>query len=85
MAKGCLLSYLDPSIPHGIKTNASDYQIGAVIKQNGQPVAYFSRKLRNAQLNYTTIEKETLSIVVIHFICLVCTFVLTLRSLRYAS
>eukprot|EP00978_Attheya_sp_CCMP212_P001210 scaffold2532_cov42-Attheya_sp.AAC.2 len=37
--------------------------MGAIIKQNGRPVAYFSRKLRDAQLNYATIEKETLSIV----------------------
>eukprot|EP00978_Attheya_sp_CCMP212_P025611 scaffold82652_cov55-Attheya_sp.AAC.1 len=62
MAKDYLLSYPDPNIPYDIKTDASDYQMGAVIKQNGRPVAYFSRKLRDAQLNYTTIEKETLSI-----------------------
>eukprot|EP00978_Attheya_sp_CCMP212_P000024 scaffold59_cov44-Attheya_sp.AAC.1 len=63
MAKDCLLSYPDPNIPYDIETDASDYQMGAVIKQNGRPVAYFSRKLRDAQLNHTTIEKETLSIV----------------------
>ena len=63
MAKDCLLSYPDPNQPYHIETDASDYQMGAVIKQNGRPVAYFSRKLRDAQLNYTTIEKETLSIV----------------------
>eukprot|EP00978_Attheya_sp_CCMP212_P012155 scaffold30211_cov54-Attheya_sp.AAC.1 len=63
MAKYCLLSYPDPNQPYDIETDASDYQMGAVIKQNGWPVAYFSRKLRDAQLNYTTIEKETLLIV----------------------
>eukprot|EP00978_Attheya_sp_CCMP212_P006302 scaffold14274_cov49-Attheya_sp.AAC.5 len=64
MAKECLLSYPpDPNIPYDIETDASDYQMGAVIKQNGQPVAYFLRKLRDAPLNYTTIEKESLSIV----------------------
>eukprot|EP00978_Attheya_sp_CCMP212_P017618 scaffold47188_cov60-Attheya_sp.AAC.1 len=53
MAQDCLLSYPDPNIPYNIETDASDYQMGAVIKQNGRPVAYFSRKLRDAQLNYT--------------------------------
>eukprot|EP00978_Attheya_sp_CCMP212_P027354 scaffold91610_cov58-Attheya_sp.AAC.6 len=39
MAKECLLSYPDSNIPYDIETNASDYQTGAIIKQNSQPVS----------------------------------------------
>ena len=58
-----LLAYPDPTKPYDVESDASDYQLGGVIKQNNRPMAYFSRKLNSAQKNYTTIEKELLSIV----------------------
>ena len=63
ICKETLLIYPDWNKPFDIHTDASDYQLGAVISQEGKPIAFFSRKLNNAQKNYTTTEKELLSIV----------------------
>ena len=63
ICKQTLLIYPDWNKPFEIHTDASDYQLGAVISQNGKPIAFFSRKLNKAQKNYTTTEKELLSIV----------------------
>ncbi|XP_070203545.1 uncharacterized protein [Littorina saxatilis] len=57
----------DNDKPFVLRTDASDYAIGAVLMQdNGkglQPVAYASRKLNKAERNYATIEKECLAAV----------------------
>ena len=57
------LTYPDWSKPFDIHTDASDKQLGAVISQDGKPIAFFSRRLSKSQRNYTTTEKELLSIV----------------------
>ena len=58
-----LLGYPDFNDPFEIRTDASRLQIGAVISQKGKPIALYFRKMNSAQQNYTTTEKELLSIV----------------------
>ncbi|CAN6583767.1 unnamed protein product [Malus baccata var. baccata] len=57
----------DWSLPFELMCDASDYAIGAVLGQrrNKQPhvIHYASRTLNDAQLNYSTIEKELLAVV----------------------
>jgi hypothetical protein len=48
-------------------TDASDLGLGGVLLQEGQPGAFESRKLNDAELNYPTTEKEML--VVVHALC----------------
>jgi hypothetical protein len=54
-------------MPFTVSTDASDFAIGAVLQQdhgNGLlPVAYLSRKLNSAEINYPVHEKELLAIV----------------------
>ena len=58
-----LLAYPDFNAPFEIHTDALKLQIGAVISQKGKPITFYSRKMNSAQHNYTTSEKELLSVV----------------------
>ena len=62
MVEDVLLRYPDHNLPFHICTDASDYQLGSVILQQNIHVAFYSCKLSIAQQNYTTIEKEVLSV-----------------------
>jgi hypothetical protein len=63
VAANDLAAYLDHNKWLDVYTDASDFQLGTCIIQEGRPVAYFLQKLMKSQQNYTTIEKEMLSIV----------------------
>ena len=63
VSRETLLSFPNFEETFDIHTDASDTQLGAVISQGGKPIAFYSRKLADAQKRYTTTERELLSIV----------------------
>ena len=63
MVEDVLLRYPVHNLPFHICTDAFDYQLGSVILQQDIPVALYFRKLSLSQQNYTTIERELLSVV----------------------
>ncbi|KAJ1114308.1 hypothetical protein NDU88_002547 [Pleurodeles waltl] len=63
-----ILQHPQPDAPFIVEADASDIAIGAVLSQRNKttgqlhPVAFLSRKLSAAELNYTVAEKELLAI-----------------------
>ncbi|KAL7289564.1 hypothetical protein TKK_0016535 [Trichogramma kaykai] len=62
-----LLQYPDFNRPFIVTTDASDFAVGGILSQgkvgSDLPIAYTSRSLTDAEVNYSTIEKELLGIV----------------------
>ena len=68
LSTGPILRHFDPSKPCIMETDASDYALGGVVSQydeNGllHPIAFYSRKLLPAEMNYQIYDKELLAIV----------------------
>ena len=62
-----ILTHWEPDCPLIVETDASDYAIAAILslkKSDGEihPVAFLSRTLHDAELNYDTHDKELLAI-----------------------
>jgi hypothetical protein len=67
LIKDVMLSYPDQTKQFFLDTDASDHTISSVLSQYDsdqqlRPVAFFSRKLSEAELNYSVYDKELLSI-----------------------
>jgi hypothetical protein len=63
MVADALVGFPDHNKWCDIYMDASDFQLGTCIVQDGQSAAYFSCMLLKAQQNYTVMKKEMLFIV----------------------
>ena len=63
MARDTLLIYTGFNETFKTRTDASAFQLGAVISQKVTPIAFYSIKLTDAQHRYILTEIELLSIV----------------------
>ena len=60
---GPVLQYYDPSKPVRVQVDASQSGLGAVVMQNGRPIAYALKSLTTTQQANAQIEKEALALV----------------------
>jgi transposase InsO family protein len=58
-----VLAAPDFTKPFEVIADASAYALGAILLQDGRPIAFESRKLTAAQQNYHTTEKELLAVI----------------------
>ncbi len=63
-----ILIHLDLAKPFIVETDASNFALGAILSQFGidgllHPVAFYSRKLTSAEINYQVYDKELLAII----------------------
>lgn len=63
-----VLRFYDPTLPCHVFTDASDFAISGILQQTDEsdflhPVAFFSRKLTPAEINYQVYDKELLAII----------------------
>ena len=57
------LSYLRPEVDSVVQVDASSRGLGAVLLQNGKPIAFASKTLSDCEQRYANIEREMLAVV----------------------
>lgn len=57
-----MLAFFDTSKDLTLQVDASKYGLGAVLLQEGKPLAYASKSLTDSEINYAQIKKELLAI-----------------------
>ncbi|XP_061566754.1 uncharacterized protein LOC133420887 [Cololabis saira] len=66
LANAVLLAHPSPSAPISLTTDASDIAVGGVVEQRvagvWQPLAFFSRKLRDSERKYSVFDRELLAL-----------------------
>ncbi len=63
VTKAPVLKYYEAEKELTVQSDASGTGLGAVLMQDGQPIAYASRALSEAEKRYAQIEKELLAVV----------------------
>ena len=63
VTKAPVLKYFDTTKGVTLQCDASDKGLGAVLTQDGHPIAYASRALTHVETRYAQIEKELLAVV----------------------
>jgi hypothetical protein len=63
LVQALVLAIPDFTKPFILETDASEHGVGAVLMQDGHPLAYMSKPLSNKNKALSTCEKECLAIV----------------------